>query len=263
MATVQPIAEPIISLMTDFGQSEGYVGAMQGVILSICPNVRIITLSHDIPPQNIQAGAFVLYQAFRYYPAHTVHCAVVDPGVGSRRRAIALRTQYGLFVGPDNGLFSLILKNSELLEAVTLTNPQYQRPQVSATFHGRDIFAPAAAYLAAGLPMNKLGSPLTDPVQLDFRTGLETGQSKIIQIDHFGNIILDITAADIPDKQKVTFTIGRTIIKGLKQTFADVEEGQFLAYVGSTYDHIEIARRNGNAAQALELQWGDVVQIKL
>jgi hypothetical protein len=263
MAIIQPEAKPIISLLTDFGHSDGYVGAMQGVILSICPSATIVTLSHDIPPQNIQAGAFVLYQAFSYYPRHAVHCAVVDPGVGSQRRAIAVRTNHGIFVGPDNGLFSLALSTTTILEAVTLTNPHYRRAEVSATFHGRDIFAPAAAHIAAGTPLHEFGPSVIDLVRLEFRARLEAGEAKIIHIDHFGNLFLDITAADIRDKDNITFIIGEVVIKSLNRTFADVEEGQFLAYVGSSGDHIEIALRNGNAAKALALQWGDVVQVRL
>jgi S-adenosylmethionine hydrolase len=187
---------------------------------------------------------------------------VVDPGVGSERRAIAIRTQHGIFVGPDNGLFSLALSTTSIVEAVLLTNPRYQRQQVSSTFHGRDIFAPAAAYIASGVPLSEFGPAATDLVRLEFRSRLEAGECRIIHIDHFGNLFLDITAADISNKDKISFVIGDVVIKSLSQTFADVEEGQFLAYVGSSGDHIEIARRNGNAAEALALQWGDVVQIK-
>jgi hypothetical protein len=255
-------AVPIITLTTDFGQSDGYVGAMQGVILTICPTARIINISHHIPPQNIQAGAFVLYQSYGYYPRQAVHCVVVDPGVGSQRRAVAIRTDQAIFVGPDNGLFSLVLGATHVLEAVMLTNPRYQNSCLSHTFHGRDIFAPAAAHIAAGVPLDQFGPPVTDLVRTEFRSGLQAGQSRVIHIDHFGNIILDVTASDIADKNEVTFTIGNTVIKSLRHAFADVEPGQLLAYVGSSRDHIEIAMRNGNAAQALDLQWGDVVQFK-
>lgn len=253
---------PIITLTTDFGQSDGYVGAMQGVISTICPTARIINISHHIPPQNIRAGAFVLYQSYSYYPPQTVHCAVVDPGVGSQRRAVAMRTDQGVFVGPDNGLFSLVLGVANVLEAVTLTNPSYQNPCLSQTFHGRDIFAPAAAHIAAGTPLEQLGPPVADLVRTEFKSGLQAGQSRVIHIDHFGNVILDVTASDILDTSSVTFTIGATLIKSLKRTFADVESGQLLAYIGSSRDHIEIAARDGNAAQTLDLQWGDVVQFK-
>ena len=252
---------PIITLTTDFGQSDGYVGAMQGVILNICPQATLVTISHDILPQNIQAAAFVLYQAFDTYPPHTIHCVVIDPGVGSRRHAVAVRTAHGIFVGPDNGVFSLVLGVSEALEAVSLTNPAYQLPQVSTTFHGRDIFAPASAHLAAGVPLREFGPPLSNLQRLEFGSGLKEGESKIIHIDHFGNLILDITAQHIDHPETATFKIGDRTIRSLSRTFADVPEGELLAYIGSSRNHVEIAVRNGNAAQTLGLQLNDVVQI--
>lgn len=252
---------PIITLTTDFGQSDGYVGAMQGVILNICPSAKIIHLTHHIAPQNIWAGAFVLYQAFSYYPSHTVHCVVIDPGVGSERGAVAVETRQGLFVGPDNGVLSLALAETTIRKAVALTNPIFQSRKVSDTFHGRDVFAPVAAHLAKGIPFETLGDPITDLVQLKFRTDLEAGQSRVIHVDHFGNVVLDLRAQDLPDPSMVTFTSGNTTITSLSRTFADVAEGELLAYVGSSRDHIEIAIRNGNAARTLDLQQGDVVQV--
>jgi S-adenosylmethionine hydrolase len=261
MTTNQPV--PIISLTTDFGQSDGYVGAMQGVIFNICPAAKTVTVSHHIPPQNIQAAAFVLYQVFDYYPAHTVHCVVVDPGVGSQRKAVAVRTSHGVFVGPDNGVFSLVLGATDVLEAVTLTNPQYQLPHVSTTFHGRDIFAPASAHIAGGVPLNQLGDPVADLTRTEFGAGITQGECRVIHIDHFGNLILDITTSDITNPDQLTLTTGSTVIKTLSTTFADVPDGELLAYVGSTRGHIEIAARNGNAAKLLDLQLGGVVQILL
>lgn len=267
MTKLQSNTPPIISLTTDFGQRDGYVGAMQGVILNICPAAVVTTLSHEIPPQDIHTAAFVLYQAFDYYPAYAVHCVVVDPGVGSQRRAIAIQTNHGIFVGPDNGVFSLVLraKQTDVLAAVTLTNPEYHLPTVSATFHGRDVFAPVAAHLANGVPLRELGPAAINLVQFDF--GPENGLaepnvwSRVIHIDHFGNLILDITLEDIDDPEQITFLIGNKIIESLSYTFADVEEGRLLAYVGSTRNHIEIALRNGNAAEELGLKVGDMVKI--
>lgn len=268
---------PIITLITDFGQQDGYVGAMQGVILSICPSAILMNISHTIPPQDIRAAAFVLYQAFSYYPAHTIHCVVVDPGVGSNRRAIAIRTSHGIFIGPDNGVFSLALTAEPInvIEAVTLTNADYQLPSVSATFHGRDIFAPAAAHLANGVPLSQLGPRAINLVRLDFGSKVENLKSpglpaagkiqnrecRVIHIDRFGNLILNLTRYDIEDPEQIIFTIGNHVIKSLSSTFADAEEGELLAYTGSSRNHIEIAIRNGNAAQKLGLQVGDIVKV--
>jgi S-adenosylmethionine hydrolase len=254
---------PIITLTTDFGEKDGYVGTMRGVILGICPTAVLTNLSHDIPPQDIRTAAFVLYQAFSYYPPDTVHCVVVDPGVGSKRRAIAVRTDRGIFVCPDNGILSLVLAtgNINIIEAVTLTNPTYQLPQVSATFHGRDIFAPAAAHIAAGVPLGKLGPAAINLVRLNFDLQAQNGECQIIHVDRFGNLILNITLHDIGNPEQVAFKIGRETIHSLCRTFADVAEGELLAYVGSLKDHVEIALRNGNAALALGVKVGDTIKI--
>lgn len=256
--------KPIITLTTDFGHKDGYVGIMRGVILNICPEVILSDLSNEVPPQDIQTAAFILYQSFHYYPPQTVHCVVVDPGVGSKRRAVAIHTDHGIFVGPDNGVFSLALNIAQLnvYEAVTLTNPAYQLDQVSATFHGRDIFAPAAAHIARGVPLREFGPPAINLVRLELAAKPEGAACRVIHIDHFGNLVLSITAQEIVDPGRVTFKVGKKIIKSLSYTFADVEEGRLLAYVGSSRDHIEIATRNGNAAKELSLSVGDVVIMK-
>jgi hypothetical protein len=261
------LARPIVTLTTDFGQQDGYVGALQGVILSICPTATPVAICHEIPPQDIQAAAFVLYQAFSYYPTHTIHCVVVDPGVGSQRRAIAVRTSHGIFVGPDNGVFSLVFRAEpvNVLEAVVLTNPEYQLPAASSTFHGRDIFAPAAAYLANGIPLSRLGPRAINLVHLE--TGLKTsksqnGECQIIHIDRFGNLILSLTRHDIGDADKILFKVNEQTIFSLSTTYADVDEGQALAYIGSTRDHLEIAIRNGNAAKQFGVRVGDLVGVE-
>jgi S-adenosylmethionine hydrolase len=251
---------PLITLTTDFGRSDGYVGTMEGVIYSICPTAAISHLSHLVPPQNIQAGGFILYQSFRYFPPHTIHCAVIDPGVGSHRRAAAIETEHGIFVGPDNGLFDLVLSATTIRRAVTLTNPAYQLPSPGATFHGRDIFSPAAAHLAAGVLLSELGPAIADLESLVQPQPHPPGTCQVIHVDHFGNVVLSLTAADVHRPDRFMVRIGDTIIRPLRRTFADVDVGDFVLYVGSSFDHIEIAIRNGNAAQSLELQQGDVVQ---
>jgi len=267
MTPSQPSTPPIITLTTDFGRQDGYVGAMQGVILNICPTATIVHLSHSIPPQDINAAAFILYQIFQYYPAHTVHCVVVDPGVGSKRRAVAVRTDHGTFVGPDNGVFSLALRAEgvNVLEAVTLTNPDYQLSGVSATFHGRDIFAPAAAFLARGTEPDRLGPAAINLVQIDHLRLPEPGQpveaAHIIHVDHFGNLILNITELHLDRKDNPRFTIAGQTIPRLSRTFADVAAGELLAYVGSSHGHLEIAVRNGSAARRLGVKAGARVTV--
>jgi S-adenosylmethionine hydrolase len=254
---------PIVSLTTDFGLDDGYVGAMQGIILDICPAATICMISHTIPPQDIQTAAFVLYQIIDYYPSRAVHCVVVDPGVGSERRAVAIKTNQGILVGPDNGVFSFVLDVVDVLETVTLTNPHYQLPWVSATFHGRDIFAPAAAHIATGVPVAEFGPPAANLTRIEFGSGLKPDECRIIHIDHFGNLVLSLTVNDVSTADQVTFQIGQTVVRTLNRTFSDVEEGEFLAYIGSCRDHIEIGLRNGNAAEALGLQLNDVVPVTM
>jgi S-adenosylmethionine hydrolase len=255
---------PIITLTTDFGLADGYVGTMQGVILSIAPQATVVNLSHQVPAQDVRAGAWILYQAVPYFPADTIHVIVVDPGVGSDRKALAVRTSQGTFVAPDNGVLSYVLNLVAVDEAVSLTNPAYRLPAVSATFHGRDIFAPAAAHLANGLPLSELGPPASELVRLPLPRPKDDGQGNIIahvmHVDGFGNLILDVTVDDLPGD--VTFELAERKIGRVSQTFADVDPGHLVAYVGSTHGHLEIAVRNGSAAQDLHVWVGDRVCIR-
>src|SRR5512136_525753 len=158
----------IITLTTDFGTSDGYVGTMKGVILSIAPNVTLVDITHEIAPQHIRQAAYVLYAAASYFPTAAIHLAVVDPGVGSRRRALVVRTSRGFLVGPDNGLFTLFLDDEPDAECHSITNPAFMLPYVSATFHGRDVFAPVAAHLARrdALELSEFGPRVSDAVTL-------------------------------------------------------------------------------------------------
>jgi S-adenosylmethionine hydrolase len=255
---------PIITLTTDFGLADGYVGTMRGVILSIAPEVTLVDLSHQIPAQNVRAGAFVLYQAVPFFPPETLHVAVVDPGVGSQRRALAVRTSQGLFIAPDNGVLSYVLATADVYEAVSLTNPAYQLPQVSTTFHGRDVFAPAAAHLATGVPLEELGPRAINLVRLPFpqpeTTPSEDLITHVMHIDRFGNLILDVTADQV--REETILELKECKIEGLSRTFADVAPGELLAYVGSSRDHVEIAVRDGDAACELGVNAGDEVRIR-
>jgi S-adenosylmethionine hydrolase len=254
---------PIITLTTDFGLEDGYVGTMRGIILSIAPGTTLVDLSHQVPPQDVRAGAFVLYQAVPFFPRDTIHLVVVDPGVGSQRRALAVRSSQGTFVAPDNGVLSYVLASTDIHEAFSLTNPAYQLPQVSATFHGRDIFAPAAAHLVKGVSLTELGPRAINLVRLalpepEFTPGGDL-IGHVLHIDHFGNLILDVTAGDLAEE--VTFELAGRRIEGLSRTFADVAPGGLVAYVGSTRDHVEIALRDGHAAQEIGVEVGEEVLI--
>ncbi len=255
---------PIITLTTDFGLADGYVGTLQGVILSIAPQATLVSLSHGVPPQDVPAGAFVLYQAVPFFPPDTIHLAVVDPGVGSARRALAVRTSHGTFVAPDNGVLSYVLGSTNVEEAVSLTQPAYRLPYVSATFHGRDIFAPAAAHLANGVALPELGPRAINLVRLPMPQPEATPQGNLVahvmHVDRFGNLVLDVTAEALAGR--VTFELAGRKIERLSHTFADVESGELVAYVGSTRDHVEIGLRNGNAARVLGVRVGDEVLIR-
>ncbi len=255
---------PIITLTTDFGLADGYVGTMRGVILSIAPEATLIDLSHEVQAQDVRAAAFVLYQAVPFFPPETLHVVVVDPGVGSQRRALAVRTSQGIFIAPDNGVLSYVLATADVYEAISLTNPAYQLPQVSTTFHGRDVFAPAAAHLATGVPLEKLGPRAINLVRLPFPRPETTPSGDLIthvmHIDRFGNLILDVTADQV--HEETIMELKECKIEGLSRTFADVAHGELLAYVGSSRDHVEIAMREGHAARELGIHAGDKVLIR-
>jgi len=255
---------PVITLTTDFGLADGYVGTLQGVILSIAPQATLVNLSHDVPPQDVPAGAFVLYQAVPFFPPDTIHLAVVDPGVGSARRALAVRTSHGTFVAPDNGVLSYVLASTNVEEAVSLTQPAYRLSHVSATFHGRDIFAPAAAHLANGVPLTELGPRAINLVRLPMPQPEPASQGSLVahvmHVDRFGNLVLDVAAEALAGQ--VTFELAGRKIERLSHSFTDVEPGELVAYVGSTRDHVEIGLRNGNAARDLGAGVGDEVLIR-
>ncbi len=259
---------PLITLLTDFGLRDAYVGIMKGVILNLNPHVRLVDLSHDLPSQDVMAGAFVLQSAWRYFPAGTVHLAVVDPGVGSHRRAVAAACREHFFVGPDNGLFSLVFAEQPPWTAVSLENPQYFLPDVSATFHGRDIFAPVAAHLSLGVPLTSLGPALADPVRLafpspEFREEMVEGQ--IIYCDYFGNLISNIPFQALQSWLRGRFAslrLNSHLIPHLGQTYHDAPLGTLVA-LGGSHGYLEIACRQGSAARILDASPGARVQVCL
>lgn len=266
----------IITLTTDFGTSDAYVGVMKGVILGINPNAQVVDITHAVPPQDIHEAAFLIHAAYRYFPTDTIHVIVVDPGVGSDRRAIVCQTEQALFVCPDNGILTYLLHEIEndgkqLENIVAIQNPVYCLPEVSQTFHGRDIFAPVAAHLSRGVPLAEMGPSLRDLVRLPIPT-LEISDDKltgeIIKIDSFGNAISNISeslltclqggsAAEIYDCE---IRVGSVKLKGLNRSYADSEIGAPLAIIGSS-GVLEIAVNGGSAAAIFGLKRGDTVTI--
>ncbi len=260
-----PESRPLITLTTDFGQADAYVGAMKGAILNICPEATLVDITHDIHPQAVGQAAYVFSTAVPYFPSGTVHLVVVDPGVGSQRRPIAVLGRQALYVAPDNGVLSLALSQDPAQLAIHLTEPRYRLAQVSATFHGRDIFAPAAAYLACGKPPHDMGEPIPPAELVSLPTVEPRPQAdnswlgEILHIDRFGNLITSFRLTAL--RRPVTILVGGQQIGKLSRTFADVRPGELVAYVGSS-GHLEIAVRQGNAARELGLGIGDPVQVK-
>jgi S-adenosylmethionine hydrolase len=279
---------PLITLTTDFGTADGYVGTMKGVILGIAPNARLVDLSHAIAPQNVREAAFVLFASYSFFPAHSVHLVIVDPGVGGARRAIALRTPAGTFVGPDNGVFSYVMAREPVEALVELADPCYRLSHVSYTFHGRDVFAPVAAHLAAGVAIADLGPPISDPVtfplpRLEVVAKGIIGQ--VLHVDHFGNVVTSIgelrwAGGDLLFEPALGMAGGRmqdagrrivaadtTVevagreIAGVHCAYVDVAPGQMLALVGSS-GYLEVAVREGSAALKLGVHHGDEVALR-
>jgi S-adenosylmethionine hydrolase len=256
----------IITLITDFGTGDGHVGAMKGVMHCIAPAARLVDISHDIPPQDIQHAGFVLMTAYAFWPADAIHLIVIDPGVGSKRRAIAVQTTRGVFVAPDNGVLSYILARERVLTAMSLTNPHYWHHPVSPVFHGRDIFGPAAAHLAAGVELPALGSPLTEeelvciPVPVPERHSDGRITAHVQHVDAFGNCTTDVPGDWVRARTHWQVTVSKHVIDGIAYTFSDVPPGEVVALVDST-DFVAIAIRNGNAAKALNLRIGSTVAL--
>ena len=255
----------IITLLTDFGDKDGFTGMMKGVILSIAPDVHIVDLTHQVEPQAIRQGAFLLSQAVPFFPAGTIHLAVVDPGVGTDRRPMALRLGDQTFVGPDNGLFTLVIQNASAqgfpLQAVVLDRPEFWLPEVSNSFHGRDLFAPVAAHLAKGWRLSDVGSPLPEPVRLSFPLPqpVEDGwRGEIMTIDHFGNLITNLSPNHIPTGEGVCVTVGESVIRGIARTFGEHDPGELITMTDSS-GYLSIAVVNGNAASRLNAHIGDAV----
>jgi S-adenosylmethionine hydrolase len=258
---------PIITLLTDFGSQDYFVGAMKGVILSINPSAQIVDITHDIPPQDIQAGAFNLLAGYTAFAAGTIHVAVVDPGVGSARKPLLIECGEQFFVGPDNGIFSWVCEREGNSRAIHLTNEDFFRHPVSRTFHGRDIFAPVAAALSNGVTVSELGDEVSDFVRLDSLAPHKDSdgriQARVLHIDRFGNCITNLTREH---QDEESFTAGaRLILNGREITkfqpfFAGAgDNSDDLFCIFGSAGFLEIVKRNSSAATILKAHRGDTV----
>ena len=252
----------IITLITDFRTTDGYMGAVYGVIKSINPEIEILTVASTIPPADIRKAARALQNCYRFYPAGTLHMVVVDPTVGSGRRAIIIDDGRYLFIGPDNGVFTSVLKAVADCSCHQIVNAKYRLAPGLETFHGRDLFAAAAAYLSLGIPLDEFGPQINDPVMIEEPVPEIIGDEiigQVIDIDAFGNLVSNIPA-DLIAADSIIVTGGH-YIKGVCDCYAAVREKQPLAYIGST-GFLEIAINKGNAANYFGTLIFDEVRIK-
>jgi S-adenosylmethionine hydrolase len=263
------MARPIITFTSDFGMQDWFVGVVHGVLHEICPEARVVDLTHDVPPGHIARAGFILEAATPDFPAGSIHLAVVDPGVGTSRRALAVRAHGHFFVGPDNGLLEWALCDPAA-EAHALTDERYFRHPVSRTFHGRDVFAPVAAHLGCGLALGTFGPRVTNPVRLphavsQLADGRLTGT--VMFIDRFGNALTNITADDLArvfpgvPEQGIEVNTGMRRIRGLSRSYGDGPVGTVMAIIGSS-GRLEIAQVGGHCAERLGIGEGDHIVLR-
>ncbi|MCU0242720.1 MAG: SAM-dependent chlorinase/fluorinase [Vicinamibacteria bacterium] len=261
---------PIVALLTDFGSQNHFVAAVKGAILSVCPEATLVDVLHDLPPFDIANAAFELHCVWRYFPRGTVFVVVVDPGVGSPRRALACETEGRFFIGPDNGLFTWILREQEArLHAIT--NMSLSRAEIAPTFHARDIFGPLAGHLARGIDLEEVGPRVGDPVLLDVpacvRIGGQEWQGSVIHIDRFGNITTNLSKSELLtvgslDASSEVILPEKHVRMPLRSSYATVSLGSFCAVVGSS-GFLEISRHRAPAASRLGVACGDRLRIVL
>ena len=257
----------VITLTTDFSTRDGFVGTMKGVIAGIAPNAKVVDLTHDLAPGDIRAGAFALAASCRFFPKGTIHLAVVDPGVGSRRKAIAVQTANGVFVGPDNGVLSWALAKEKIGAIHALENKAYFLQSVSRTFHGRDVFAPVAAHLNRGVPIQNFGPALTDFVHLDWpEPGAGRGgfEGEVVYIDHFGNAITNLESRLLRGSDAASCEIyaRHRRVCPLDTFYQAVAPKTPVALVGSS-GFLEIAVNGGSAEKALGMKVGTRVVLRI
>jgi S-adenosylmethionine hydrolase len=253
----------VITLTTDFGLRDSYVAEMKGVILKSNPSVRIVDITHEIAPQDVDEAAWIIERAYRHFPPHSIHIVVVDPGVGTDRAVLGMETGAAIFLAPDNGVLKMVFHNHDGAEVVRIRVPSNVSKKASHTFHGRDIFAPAAGALSTGVTLSSIGDPFTGFVKgkvprLQKNDCSVTGE--IVFVDRFGNGMTNIMATDIERTEKTRVVVGKRDSLPLMKTYSDVAEGEPLAYIGS-YGTIEIAVRNGNARDSLAFDKGDRITV--
>lgn len=254
----------IITLMTDFGDMDPYVGILKGVIYNIFPYVKIVDISHNIPPQNIWQANWTIEASYHFFPKGTIHACVVDPTVGSKRKSILIESKNYYFIGPDNGIFTSILEKEELINIIELTEERYWLQDVSQTFHGRDIFAPVAAYLAKGISVKEFGNQLQEDglTKLPSNNFVKSEKSCIgyvKHIDRFGNIFTNIPQAHLP--QKIQGRIKSADFNGLVSSYSEAEPNKLCA-IKSSNGYVEIFIKEGNAAKSTTSKVGDKVEIR-
>ncbi len=262
---------PVITLLTDFGLSDPYVGIMKGIIADIAPAATVIDLTHLIPPQDIWQGALVLERSYEYFPTGTIHLAVIDPGVGSNRHAIVLQADHYLFVGPDNGLFTFVIKkaraNDRPVKAYRLDNPHFRLEPVSPVFHGRDLFAPAAAYLANGALPQEFGEEVENPVELPISEPEPTDRGwmgEVWSVDHFGSLETNLNGELLLgcNPKKIKIIVADRVITRWVTTFSEGTQNELIALLNSA-GRLSISVVNGNASKTLTAGVGTPVELIL
>lgn len=266
------VVHPTVALLTDFGAQDHYVGAVRGAILTVCPAATLVDIAHDVAAHDIEQAAFTLGAAYPFFPPGTVFVAVVDPGVGSERRGLAIDAGGYRFVGPDNGIFSLVLEEHQGARLHQLTNPALFRHRVSPTFHGRDVFGPAAGHLAQGLPLSWVGPPIADPCRFSSPPVVSRGdgewEARVVHVDRFGNLTTNCHEREL---QSILGTVGGdpssiiVVVEGVVlpfvRTYADLPEGEGCALLGSSR-RLEVAVNRGSAARRLGAGKGAPVRIR-
>jgi S-adenosylmethionine hydrolase len=262
------MGKPTITLLTDFGIKDHYVASMKGVILSINPQCTLIDITHQVNPQDIQEGAFILANSYSSFPKGTIHLSVVDPGVGGRRKPILLVTKNYFFVGPDNGLFTLVAQRERVERVIILTQQKYFLPRLSGTFHGRDIFAPVAAHLSLGTEPNAFGDETRSWVKIGFNKPTIEGSKlvgEILHIDAFGNLISNIdekTFLRFTKKHSFVIGVGKKKTHRLGKGYWEGKPGELMALVGSS-GYLEISMNQGDAQKVLKAKRGDRVVVSV